>query len=197
MTSQAILQQDLNGINCTRLLNFYNNCDRLMISDTVTGYMTLDRILAKDDEFWESCHDFIQWVFPTNQPSVFNPIAPILDRHTARWISKRNLLRAFDRFLTFLGVKDPQNPDAIGNIRYARVRQWYQPGNHNLLRITRVLKCLMLCGMYHEARALEYFLHKCRNYAHGNGWESIPQETWDFWNKALMAKGMFQSDFDV
>lgn len=197
MSNNQAIQQDLNGVNCTRLLNFYNNCDRLMISDTVTGYMTLDRILAKDDEFWEGCHDFIQWVFPTNQPSMFNPHAPILDRHTARWISKRNLLKSFDRFMSFLGVKVASTPDALGNIRYGRVREWYQTGDHNLLRITRVLTCLMLCGMYAEARELEYFLHKCKMYAHGNGWEPVSDETWKFWGAALMYNGMYQSEFDA
>ena len=39
---------------------------------------TLDDILAWDDEQLEAVHDYIQWLFPLDEPSRFNPDAPLL-----------------------------------------------------------------------------------------------------------------------
>ena len=52
----------------------------------------------------ESRHDFIQWMFPLEEPSQFNPDAPILtlaDREAFDDdpVLRDNLLQSFDRFL--------------------------------------------------------------------------------------------------
>ncbi|MFN3593440.1 MAG: opioid growth factor receptor-related protein [Thiobacillaceae bacterium] len=39
---------------------------------------SLAQILAWDDERLERVHDYIQWLFPLDAPSAFNPLAPVL-----------------------------------------------------------------------------------------------------------------------
>lgn len=91
------------------------------------------------DQRLESVHDFIQWMFPLTEPSPVNPGAPVLDADTLREIRSR--------------------PELQDNVRasLARMRrfydaspQWLTPGNHNHLRITRILKCLRLMGLEQE-----------------------------------------------
>ena len=39
---------------------------------------SLDEVLAWDDERLEDVHDYIQWLFPLDEPSQFTPHAPLL-----------------------------------------------------------------------------------------------------------------------
>ena len=100
------------------------------------------------DERLEAVHDFIQWLFPLAEPSPVNPLAPVLDRETveafaARPELRRNLRLSFLRMLRFYGLEwQPGPPPAVrltANFRQ-RAANWLHPGNHNHLRITRILK---------------------------------------------------------
>ncbi|CAE8673605.1 unnamed protein product, partial [Polarella glacialis] len=58
----------------------------------------------------EYSHDFIQWVFPTNELSIFNGCAPLLTKEVQRIFLEdlaiqANLRRILFRFLTFLGLE--------------------------------------------------------------------------------------------
>ena len=71
---------------------------------------TLDEILAADDEWLESVHDYIQWLFPTRQPSGVNPLAPLVNDATIAAFRRdaalrERLRRAFNRMLTFYGLR--------------------------------------------------------------------------------------------
>mgnify|MGYP000231563613 CR=1 FL=1 len=84
------------------------------------------------DEEMESTHDYIQWMFPTDVPSKFNPKAPLIDTNT-RWMNTHKLvvLQSAMQFLGFL----------------ARTEHWREKGNHNLLRISRMLRSVaLICG---------------------------------------------------
>jgi len=104
----------------------------------------LSEILAWPDERLEHVHDFIQWLFPLTDPSPVNPSAPVLDADTIAAVRAQpevlaNLRAAYQRMLRF----------------YRGSRHWIAPGNHNHLRITRILKCLRLAGL--DAEAHEFF----------------------------------------
>src|ERR1051326_6842308 len=80
------------------------------------------------DHRLESVHDFIQWMFPLPEPSPVNPDAPVLDAATIAEIRARpelqeNLRASWMRMKRF----------------YEGTRHWITPGNHNHLRITRIL----------------------------------------------------------
>ena len=97
---------------------------------------TLREILSKDDAWWENTHDFVQWVFPTDEPSRFNFIAPLVSVPVR--IEAPFLPESYARFRNFLHEAD-----------------WAHVGNHNLMRITRVLRSLTLFG-YHDL-ATEFY----------------------------------------
>ena len=72
-----------------------------------TAAGTLDTILSWDDGRLEAVHDYIQWLFPLDEPSRFNPSAPLLTAHDRAAFRDpelaANLRRALDRMLAFYG----------------------------------------------------------------------------------------------
>lgn len=123
---------------------------------------TLDDILAWDDARLEAVHDFVQWVFPSPEPSAFNASAPVLSAADIAAFRddpalRARLLAAFRRMVRFYGFDlggDGARPDVSQAPGFAaRAREWVTPGNHNMLRITRVLRCLTLLGLPAHARA--------------------------------------------
>ena len=121
----------------------------------------LHQIQQWPDERLEAVHDFIQWLFPLPEPSPVNPLAPVLDPETieafaARPELRRNLRLSFLRMLRFYGLDmQPGPPPAVRlAANFAeRAANWLHRGNHNHLRITRILKSLALLGLKEEAGA--------------------------------------------
>jgi hypothetical protein len=123
----------------------------------------LDDILAWDDDQLEAVHDYIQWLFPLDEPSRFNRDAPLLTAHDRAAFREAalaaNLRRALDRMLAFYGfaIDRPDGPGAriVRSAQWAeRSPAWLQPGNHNLLRLTRMIRSLALLGQVDLATAL-------------------------------------------
>lgn len=122
---------------------------------------TLDDILAWDDARLEAVHDYIQWLFPLPEPSAFNASAPVLSAQDIAAFRddpalRGRLLAAFRRMVAFYGFElggDEAEPEVSkAHNHTARTRTWLTPGNHNMLRITRVLRCLTLLGLPAQAR---------------------------------------------
>lgn len=96
----------------------------------------LSDIWIFDDQRIEMIHDFIQWLFPLNEPSGANFNAPVLSESDINNIrksldAKNNLSKSADWYLKFL----------------SRNSHWICPHDHNHLRITRVIKSLrLLCS---------------------------------------------------
>jgi hypothetical protein len=137
----------------SQLLNFY----RLEGRDTEGR--TLDEVWRWTDEEFEQCHDFIQWMFPLDEPSAFNPDAPLVSAKDRAAFREEPQLQAAMRqslavFLAFLGLEiaDDGQVDRGKNFE-RRLAVWKHP-NHNWLRITRTLKSLQLLGFRNEAGAL-------------------------------------------
>jgi hypothetical protein len=64
-----------------------------------------------------------------------------------------------------------------------RSANWLHPGNHNHLRITRILKCLMILGLQEEAQAFFECLRKIHVQQRGQ----ITARTFQFWEAAVNA----------
>ena len=68
------------------------------------------------------------------------------------------MLVSLQRMLAFYGLVLDESADEPGITPapdFARqARNWLRPGNHNLLRLTRILRCLTLLGLPEHARAL-------------------------------------------
>lgn len=150
----------------------------------------LEAIQAWDDEQLEQVHDYIQWLFPLIEPSPVNPLAPTITASTRESFANRPELRAslrlsFLRMLAFYGlewragevVKSGRFTDAAWN--------WLSPGNHNHLRITRILKCLTLLGLAEEARAFRRCLEAIDAEEQAAGTRRITRATARFWSEAI------------
>jgi hypothetical protein len=160
------------GHLCPELLAFYGDDE----GRNASGY-TLQQILDWPDEDWEQQHDFIQFLFPTDEPSMFNADAPVLDAATiaafrADPMLRHRLRKAFDRWLTFCGIVRTDNGLAFDT---PNPQVWGRQ-NHNWLRITRALRSLDLLGLPDEAQTFFGLLTTIR--------AKIDPTTWRYWEKA-------------
>ncbi len=146
---------------------------------------TLAEILAWNDDRLEAVHDFIQWLFPLPERSGANPSAPVLDRETietfhATPAMQDRLRQSFERMLRFYGLH--WNGASVGcatNFQ-ERAQNWLWPGNHNHLRLTRMLRSTLLLGLETESKALFHALNAVyREYP-----SRISSRTHGFWRDA-------------
>lgn len=152
----------------------------------------LAEILQWPDERLEYTHDYIQWMFPLKERSQFNAAAPVLDEGAiAAFLEdaglRAELFESLKRMLVFYGFE--WNEGAVRRTgRYVeRAREWVTPGNHNHLRITRILKCLTLLGLADEARAFFDCLAAVHEEERGKPRPGISEVTFRFWAEALRA----------
>lgn len=164
---------------CNPLLGFYRDGGR------DDRGRTLDEILAWDDERLEEIHDFIQWLFPLPERSGANPSAPVLDRDMieafrAAPAMRDRLREAFERMLRFYGLRwTGLSVDRADDFR-VRAQNWLWPGNHNHLRLTRILRSTLLLGLETESKALFQTL----NAVYREFPDRISSRTHAFWSDA-------------
>ena len=144
------------------LIQFY-----LGLSPDPEGRMLRD-IWSWSFENLEHVHNYIQWLFPLNEPSRFNLGAPVLKREAIRSFRtdpklRENLLASLKVMLKFYGFEILPQDVAGADVRikiaktinfHERKRNWLTPGNHNFLRLTRILKSLRLLGLSEYALPL-------------------------------------------
>lgn len=143
----------------SRILSFYRG-----LESTDEGY-SFQEILSWSDDRLEQVHTYIQWLFPLEEQSGANPSAPVLDRAAIAAFHEDTSLRqklqlAFARMLRFYGFTLTPPDSALAVARTvdfsSRARVWLSRGNHNHLRITRILKSLTVLGL--KAEANEFLL---------------------------------------
>ena len=158
-------------------------------------------IRAWNAERLENVHDYIQWLFPTRQPSQYNMSAPTLDDETIQAFRSNESLRAalrdsLQQMLDFYGFdyREEGGQPVIETAAdwEARPGQWFRPenprrggwfrnGDHNLLRITRILDCLHTLGLETHAHAFLRALDAACDAAPG----TITARTREFWRAAV------------
>ena len=146
-------------------------------------------ILAWDDARLEQVHDYIQWLFPLPEPSGANPGAPVLDAETIAAIRispemQSRLRAAFLRMLVFYGFV--LDGDAVlQGAGFARATAgWLHPGNHNYLRITRMLRSLRVLGLEHEAAIFWQALAALYREDSLAGRHRITERSFAYWQQA-------------
>lgn len=150
---------------------------------------SLNEILNWGNDELEGVHDYIQWLFPLEEPSAYNPEAPILtpqDIATFRGSAelKSRLRMSLARMASFYGlsITDDYPVEFVRTPGFrTRAADWARPGNHNHLRLTRILKCLGILGMQSEARALLLELENI----HSQYSEWISNATLGYWRRAI------------
>ena len=150
---------------------------------------TFDEILGWDDARLEMVHDYIQWIFPLPERSGANPWAPVLDAAAIAAIRgsaemQRRPRAAFLRMLAFYGFA-PEGDRVVEGPRFgAASRNWLHAGNHNHLRLTRMLRSLRVLGLEREAAALWEALRVLYERERAAGRRTITAETFGFWERA-------------
>ena len=129
----------------------------------------LSDILKFSDAQIESTHDFIQWIFPLDEPSSASSDAPILEPGEIALIRKSSLaahnlnasVQWFGDFLT-------RNP------------HWRIEHDHNHLRITRMIKSVRLLQGEPAANALRDRMLAMAETSK----DKISQIAFDYWRQA-------------
>ena len=146
------------GTDCERILAFYRGEGR------DDRGRTLEEILRFDDEELEETHDYIQWLFPLDVPSSVQPWAPLVDRKCQERFRAdpglgNALRRALERMGEFYGLRVVERGGRItierGENFARRAEVWLTPGNHNFLRLTRIMTSLTLLGQREFALAFQ------------------------------------------
>lgn len=161
------------------------------LSDFITGngysdvgYLHSAIVTAWSDDDLEECHDYIQWLFPLKEASQFTPDAPLITPHDLAAISRANMIAAWNRMLAFYGFQyNSKYKVVVRHYHYwpLKSNRWLTEGNHNYLRITRILKSMMLFGLEDEANA---FLTTLENVYREHS-ELIGETTLKFWQEAV------------
>lgn len=147
------------------------------------GHM-LDEILTWSNGALDMDHDWVQWVFASNEASMLNGEAPVMTKAESELFENDPSLQdkmeqSFLRFLSYLGfevvIKDAVKPH-IEPIESENTPWWLRSFNHNMLRVTRVLKSLRLTGHTEYAVALYNALLKFE--------ANVSPNTWQYWKAA-------------
>ena len=130
--------------------------DTQTITDFLTGRgsdykgRTFSEMLEWTDDMLEKCHDQIQWFFPLHEESRHAYTYPVITKEFIDGISSEdmlliqdNLKAAKQRMDKFLGFEPYFDID--------KQRKWCKDRNHNLLRITRIIRCLRIFGLEEES----------------------------------------------
>jgi Opioid growth factor receptor (OGFr) conserved region len=151
-------------------------------------------IWAWDFEELECAHDYIQWLFPLTEVSAFNNDAPLVDESVIATFAenqqlRQNLLKSVVVMLIFYGWEGVVEATGKLSIKTSLCRQerqveWLCPCDHNYLRITRILKCLMTFGL--QQPALTFY--GCLQQIYQEHSDLIGGETFSYWTSAVNLK---------
>ena len=149
----------------------------------------------------EAIHDYIQWLFPLPEPSGFNAAAPVLTREEIQEFRaspdlQQNLRVSFYRMMKFYGLEarsDRQITVARSPNFATKAAGWLSPGNHNHLRITRILRCLTVLGLEAEANAFFNCLSEIYEGEQRKPMPAISEETMEYWRRAASRLDMLPS----
>jgi hypothetical protein len=156
----------------SKLLDFYING-----LPTDEGHLLSTIVVSWENQDWEECHDFIQWLFPLPEPSAYNLDAPLLDdefieKYKSSTFLKYTVGLVLERAFYFWGFPHKTKPE------------WFNKGDHNMLRMSRLIKFLRLIGEFQMAMAIYSWLDELDRLYPGE----VPEKTWDFWELALYGK---------
>jgi hypothetical protein len=150
----------------------------------------IEEMWSWDDQRLEATHDYIQWLFPLPTASRFSATAPILTTEDVAAFAAderlaERLRTSLSVMLRFYGLELGGRADSpvvgLAPSFEERAPHWVTRGNHNHLRLTRILRSLNLLGLQREAEALQAGLFDVAERIEGG----VSSETVRFWRQAL------------
>jgi hypothetical protein len=178
--SSATLVHPASNMNKHALIDFFYFCG------TDDKGRTLDFILNQPDEWLESTHDYIQWLFPLKERSGANPNAPLFDNELLGAfrlysVGRDQMVRALDRMLKFYGLQRDDLVISKASIWNERKGYWYVEPTHNDLRISRIIKSMSILTMVEHSESILDTLHILA----GESDCGFSREAIEFWNSAI------------
>lgn len=148
--------------------------DRMSAADEIIRFYSGDEADIcgrRIEEIWrwdharlETVHDYIQWLFPLRERSQFNPSAPILTEQTVEVFRRdeslrMRLKRSLQVMLDFYGLQLLEPDDGSIQVKRApdfdvKSGTWLTQGNHNHLRLTRIISSTKTLGLEAYSTAL-------------------------------------------
>ena len=144
------------------------------------------------DRELERIHNYIQWIFPTDDPRNEQNGKPYVNAEeilkfnedSVEGIALRNrllisyvwMMKVYGFDLNLSTKKLTRSDDY-----YAKTKNWLNNGNHNYLRLTRIISCLKLLGL--NDYALELFEMLKSVFEDNSG--KIGNTTMNFWKQAI------------
>lgn len=156
---------------------------------------SLSDIMAFGDRELEAIHNYIQWLFPLAEESGANSRAPLLTATDMAAFRedpalRERMIRSLVMMLEFYGLAlsghDGVPAVRVSSLFVQRKTAWLRVDNHNLLRITRILRSLTLLGLPEYAGALFACLERLYS-VYG---DTIGQRTLNFWREAVHDRGV-------
>jgi len=138
----------------------------------------------------EYVHNYIQWLFPLKEKSQFNQNAPILtdeiiQAFTTNEQLRMQLIKSLEVMLKFYGLQYNKHNENIiitkSGEYQERKNNWIEPGNHNYLRLTRILTSLKILKLENYAQAL----FKCLQQIYLEESSKIGSKTYAYWKSAV------------
>lgn len=178
-------------------LSFNEKLKLFLLNEKVNGF-TLEDMWNKSETWKEFNHSYIQWLFPTTEPSKYHITAPYITnieyfKENAKEFEdiKDNILTSLTVMMDFYGfnVREAVNMGRR-NIFYTfdqnnkNTKKWLVKSSHHHLRISRILKCLMLFELQEYA---EMFLGALLVSPYSTN--VINEKTLQIWNDIVYKKG--------
>lgn len=147
---------------------------------------TIDELWTWSNQQLEESHDFVQWLFPLRNRSNFGADAPLLEDGDVNAFLvnedlRTSLLKSLDLMLRFYGLRRAGQRIEQTDDWPERSTRWLTTGNHNFMRITRILKSLSILGLGEHAAALFDELQRVFESGHA---DVIGSETYKHWSDA-------------
>ena len=132
------------------------------IQGKIFKFKSCEEFRKANDKNLESHHDYIQVVFPNLEQSGYANKDLYLNKNLEKWKElmqdeelrlkiQKNLKLNLIRILKFFGFEVTLGEDSeITKLVAKNDGVAFIPGNHNSLRLTRVLKCLKIFGLDNE-----------------------------------------------
>ena len=160
----------------SKLLDFYSGID------TDHAGRKIEDIWNFTDEQLEHGHDYIQWLFPLEQSSMFLKVAPIATNEDFKAFFERpELVTAVRRSIALM--RDFYGLDSRVGVMYDCFVPpvWFTPNNHNFKRLTRMFTFMSKVGHYRHAKMMhEGLINLTRHMP-----DVVSPRTLDFWEAAL------------
>ena len=125
---------------------------------------TIEQVWSWDDKQLEYTHSYIQWLFPSTVPSQAVPGSPVImgpdiEKFRTDQDLRRRFARSYSLMLTFYGFRIEDGKVVRAGDFAEKSQNWLTPSNHNFLRITRMLKAMMMFGFAAGAKPFYNALH--------------------------------------